>query len=70
MHWALLDDRDKPIRGLESGEYYAAIVIPKDYSQRLASLSYPAGASVLGYLLSLFRDLFARRERKVAEAAE
>jgi hypothetical protein len=35
--------------------------------------AYLAGASMLGYLLSLFRDLFARRERKeagkVAEAA-
>jgi hypothetical protein len=28
--------------------------------------AYLAGASVLGYLLSLFRDLFARRERKEA----
>ncbi|HEY6712844.1 MAG TPA: hypothetical protein VI055_11300, partial [Rubrobacter sp.] len=33
VHWARLADRDKAIRGLESGEYYAAIVIPKDYSQ-------------------------------------
>jgi hypothetical protein len=28
-------------KGLESGEYYAAIVIPKNYSQHLASLSSP-----------------------------
>ena len=36
-----LDNREKAKSGLESGEYYAAIVIPKDYSQRLASLSGP-----------------------------
>ncbi len=41
VQWTRLDDRDKTINGLESGEYYAAIVIPKDYSQRLASLSGP-----------------------------
>ncbi|HKH59079.1 MAG TPA: ABC transporter permease [Rubrobacter sp.] len=41
VQWTRLDDRDKSINGLESGEYYAAIVIPKDYSQRLASLSGP-----------------------------
>ncbi|MBA3636525.1 MAG: ABC transporter permease [Actinomycetota bacterium] len=41
VQWARLDDRDKALRGLESGEYYAAIVIPKDYSQRLAGLSGP-----------------------------
>jgi hypothetical protein len=31
--------------------------------------AYLAVAAVLGYLISLFRDVFARRERKVAEAA-
>jgi hypothetical protein len=41
VQWTRLDDRDMTINGLESGEYYAAIVIPKDYSQRLASLSGP-----------------------------
>jgi len=37
--------RGKVTKDLESGKYYAAIVVPKDYSQRLASLSGPpAGA--------------------------
>jgi YhgE/Pip-like protein len=39
VQWARLDDSDEAKKGLESGEYYAAIVIPADYSQRLASLS-------------------------------
>ncbi|MEJ7816669.1 MAG: ABC transporter permease [Rubrobacter sp.] len=41
VQWARLDDRDTALKGLESGEYYGAIVIPKDYSQRLAVLSGP-----------------------------
>jgi hypothetical protein len=41
VQWTRLDDLDKALKGLESGEYYAAIVIPKDYSQRLANLSGP-----------------------------
>jgi YhgE/Pip-like protein len=41
VQWTRLDDRDEARMGLESGEYYAAIVIPGDYSQRLASLSGP-----------------------------
>jgi len=41
VQWTRLDDRDKATKGPESGEYYAAIVVPKDYSQRLASLSGP-----------------------------
>jgi YhgE/Pip-like protein len=36
-----VSDREAALDGLESGEYFAAIVIPKDYSQRLASLSGP-----------------------------
>jgi YhgE/Pip-like protein len=49
VHWTRVSDRERASRGLESGEYYAAIVIPKDYSQRLASLSGPpAGAPTSG----------------------
>jgi YhgE/Pip-like protein len=74
VDWIRAGTRGEALEGIGKGEYYGAIVIPKNYSQRLASLSYLAGASVLGYLLSLFRDLFARREHKeagkVAEAAE
>lgn len=36
-----LEDRGRALKALESGEYYAAIVVPKDYSQRLASMSGP-----------------------------
>ena len=39
VQWTRLDDSDEAKKGLESGEYYAAIVIPADYSERLASLS-------------------------------
>jgi YhgE/Pip-like protein len=46
MQWTRLDSRENALNGLESGEYYGAIVIPKDYSQRLASMSGPpAGGS-------------------------
>jgi hypothetical protein len=41
VQWTRLDDRDKARRGLEGGEYYAAILIPENYSQRLASMSGP-----------------------------
>lgn len=49
MQWTRLDDRDEAEKGLQSGEYYGAIVIPKNYWQRLASLSGPpAGAPPSG----------------------
>ncbi|HJQ29647.1 MAG TPA: ABC transporter permease [Rubrobacter sp.] len=41
VKWTRLGDREKAMKGLESGEYYAAIVIPGDYTQRLASMSGP-----------------------------
>jgi len=41
VQWAGPEDRGEAEKGLESGEYYAAIVIPKEYSQRLANLSGP-----------------------------
>jgi hypothetical protein len=41
VQWNRVSDRDAALKGLQSGEFYAAIVIPKDYSQRLASLSGP-----------------------------
>jgi YhgE/Pip-like protein len=41
VRWARLDGSEKATKGLESGKYYAAIVIPRDYSQRLASMSGP-----------------------------
>jgi YhgE/Pip-like protein len=44
VQWTRLDDSEEAEKGLESGEYYGAIVIPADYSQRLASLSGPPPA--------------------------
>jgi YhgE/Pip-like protein len=41
VKWARLDGRDEAMKGLESGNFYAAIVIPGDYSQRLLSMSGP-----------------------------
>jgi YhgE/Pip-like protein len=41
VQWERLEGRGEAKKGLESGEYYAAIVIPKNYSQHLASLSGP-----------------------------
>jgi hypothetical protein len=41
VQWTRVSDREAALKGLERGEYYAVVVIPKDYSQRLASLSGP-----------------------------
>ena len=41
VKWARLDGRDEAMKGLESGNFYAAIVIPGDYSQQLLSMSGP-----------------------------
>jgi YhgE/Pip-like protein len=41
VQWTRLEDREEADKGLESGEYYAAIVIPEDYSQGLVSMSGP-----------------------------
>lgn len=41
VKWTRIDDRDEAMEGLESGAYYAAIVIPGDYSQRLVGMSGP-----------------------------
>jgi YhgE/Pip-like protein len=42
VEWTtLLDGREAALEGLEKGELYAAIVIPRDYSERLASMSGP-----------------------------
>src|SRR5215211_5347912 len=39
--WVRPDTRGEALDGIGNGEYYGAIVIPADYSQRLASLSGP-----------------------------
>jgi YhgE/Pip-like protein len=41
VKWARLDARDEAMNGLESGAYYATIVIPGDYTQSLVSMSGP-----------------------------
>jgi hypothetical protein len=41
VQWARLEGRAEAKKGFDSGEYYAAIVILKNYSQHLASLSGP-----------------------------
>jgi hypothetical protein len=49
VKWTRIDGRDEGLKGLESGAYYAAIVIPKDYTTRLVSMSGPpAGMSSSG----------------------
>ncbi|MDQ3589614.1 MAG: DUF3533 domain-containing protein, partial [Actinomycetota bacterium] len=49
IRWTRADDRVTALEGLEEGDFYAAIVLPKDYSQRLASMSGPpAGAPPSG----------------------
>ena len=41
VQWAKVAGPEETRKGLNSGEYYAAIVVPEDYSQRLAGLSGP-----------------------------
>lgn len=41
VKWTSIDDRDQAMEGLESGTYYATIVIPADYSQSLIGMSGP-----------------------------
>ncbi len=45
VQWTRVSAREKALKGLESGEYYAAIIVPKDYSQRLAGISGPQAPS-------------------------
>jgi YhgE/Pip-like protein len=49
VEWTRTDDRGAALDGLEKGNFYAAIVLPEDYSQRLASMSGPpVGVPVVG----------------------
>lgn len=45
VEWTRLENREKALESLGEKEYYGAIVIPKDYSEQLAKLSAPQGAS-------------------------
>ena len=41
IHWTKVSGEEKALEGFGRGEYVAAVVIPKDYSARLASLASP-----------------------------
>ena len=41
VEWTRLPDRAAALQGFKEGDFYAAIVLPEDYSQRLASMSGP-----------------------------
>src|SRR5215212_7867379 len=41
VRWTRVDDRDEALNGLERGQYYAAILVPRHYAQRLGGLSGP-----------------------------
>ena len=45
VKWSRPGSRKEALEGLGNKDYYAAIVIPKDYSERLAKLSSPPGRS-------------------------
>ncbi len=46
VDWAAVEDREKALDGLEKGDHYAVIAIPKDYSGTLASMSGPPPGAV------------------------
>ena len=41
IHWSKVSGEKQAIKGFSKGEYAAAVVIPKDYSKRLASFASP-----------------------------
>lgn len=41
VRWTQTDDREAALEGLSEGKFYAAVVVPKDYSRRLAGVSGP-----------------------------
>lgn len=42
--WTHLENRDQALRGIAGNDYYGAVVIPADYSERLAKLAAPGAA--------------------------
>jgi len=42
--WTLLENRDQALRGIADNDYYGAVVMPADYSERLAALAAPGTA--------------------------
>lgn len=48
VQWKQLDSRQATLDGISKGEAYAAIVIPKDYSKTLASMSGPPPGATSG----------------------
>lgn len=41
VEWARPESREEALEGLGNNEYYGAIIVPEDYSQRLSDLSGP-----------------------------
>jgi len=41
VEWTRLGSREEAMRGISSGEYYGALVIPRDYSGSIAKLAAP-----------------------------
>ena len=39
MGWEFVDDEDEAVQGVENGKYYAAVVIPEDFSENLLSIT-------------------------------
>jgi YhgE/Pip-like protein len=44
VRWTLLENRDQALRGIADNGYYGAVVIPADYSERIAALAAPGTA--------------------------
>src|SRR5574344_1575974 len=38
MGWTFVNDKDTAIDGVKSGKYYAAVIIPEDFTEKLCSL--------------------------------
>jgi putative membrane protein len=41
VDWIRPDTRGETLKGIGNGEYYGAIVIPREYTQRISSLAGP-----------------------------
>ena len=46
VEWARPASREEALEGLGKNEYYGAIVIPKDYTQRISSIARPPSISI------------------------
>ncbi len=46
VEWTRLTSREEALEGLGRNEYYGAIVIPEDYTQRISSIARPLNISI------------------------